>query len=79
MRANRAYRLIVTRAGKAPALLADAERIDHLEIVEIDGGEVVLFWDRPAHAASRMARVLREELFQLEADEFIARWSAVEV
>jgi hypothetical protein len=79
MRANRAYRLIVTRAGKAPALLADAERIDHLEIVEIDGGEVVLFWDRPAHAASRMARVLREELSQLEADEFIARWSAVEV
>lgn len=79
MRANRAYRLIVSRAGKAPALLADAERIDHLEIVEIDGGEVVLFWDRPAHAASRMARVLREELSQLEADEFIARWSAVEV
>jgi hypothetical protein len=78
MKANRAYRLIVTRAGRAPALLADAERIDHLEIVEIDGGEVVLFWDRPAHAASRMARVLREELSRLEADEFIERWSAVE-
>jgi hypothetical protein len=79
MKANRAYRLIVTRAGRAPALLADAERIDHLEIVEIDGGAVVLFWDRPAHAASRMARMLREELSQLEAEEFIARWSAVEV
>ena len=78
MKANRAYRLIVTRAGRAPALLADAERIDHLEVVEIDGGEVVLFWDRPAHAASRMARMMREELAQLEADEFIARWSAVE-
>jgi hypothetical protein len=78
MRANRAYRLIVTRAGRAPALLADAERVDHIEIVEIDSGEVVLFWDLPAHAASRMARMLREELSQLEADEFIARWSAVE-
>jgi len=78
MRANRAYRLIVTRAGRAPALLADAERIDHVEIVEIDGGEVVLFWDLPAHAASRKARLLREELSQLEADEFIARWSLVE-
>jgi hypothetical protein len=78
MRANRAYRLIVTRAGRAPALLADAERVDHIEIVEIDGGEVILFWDLPAHAASRMARMLREELSQLEADEFIARWSAVE-
>jgi hypothetical protein len=78
MKANRAYRLIVTRAGRAPALLADAGRVDHIEIVEIDGGEVVLFWDRPPHAASRMARALRRELSQLEADEFLARWSTVE-
>jgi hypothetical protein len=39
---------------------------------------VVLFWDLPAHAASRMARLLREELSQLEAGEFIAHWSSVE-
>jgi hypothetical protein len=78
MKANRAYRLIVKREGRVPALLADAGRIDHIEVVEIDGGEVVLFWDRPAHAASRMARALRAELSQLEADEFLARWSAVE-
>jgi hypothetical protein len=78
MRANRAYRLIVTREGRAPALLADASRMDHIEVVGIDDGEVVLFWDRPAHAASRMARALREELSQLDADEFLARWSAVE-
>jgi hypothetical protein len=78
MKAKSAYRLIVTRAGRAPALLADAERVDHIEIVEIDGGEVILFWDLPAHAASRMARMLREDLSQLEADAFIARWSAVE-
>jgi hypothetical protein len=78
MKANRAYRLIVTRAGRAPALLADAERVDHIEIVEIDSGEVVLFWDRPPHAATRLARALREELAQLEAEEFIARWSTVE-
>jgi hypothetical protein len=78
MRANRAYRLIVTRQGRTPAVLADAQRMDHIEVVDIDGGEVVLFWDRPAHAASRMARALREELQQLDADEFIARWSTVE-
>ena len=35
MRANRAYRLILTRAGRAPALLADATRVDHVEVVEI--------------------------------------------
>jgi len=78
VKANRAYRLIVTREGRVPALLADAERVDHIEVVNIDDGEVVLFWDRPAHAASRMARALREELSRLEADEFIARWSSVE-
>jgi hypothetical protein len=78
MKANRAYRLIVSRAGRAPALLADVERVDHIEVVEIDSGEVVLFWDRPPHAASRLARALREELAQLEAEEFIARWSTVE-
>ena len=56
MKANRAYRLIVTRAGRAPALLADPSRIDHIEVVEIDSGEVVLFWDRPALTASTGCR-----------------------
>ena len=78
MRANRAYRLIVTRGGRAPAVLAGAQRVDHVEIVEIDSGEVVLFWDRPPHAASQLARALREELSTLEAEEFLARWSSVE-
>jgi hypothetical protein len=78
MKANRAYRLIVTREGRTPALLANASRMDHIEVVDIDGGEVVLFWDRPAHAATLLARALREELAQLDAEEFIARWSAVE-
>jgi hypothetical protein len=78
VKANRAYRLIVTRAGRAPAMLADPSRIDHVEVVEIDSGEVVLFWDRPALAASKLARALRADLAQLEAEEFLARWSTVE-
>jgi len=78
MKANRAYRLILTRGGRAPALLADTARVDHVEIVEIDSGEVVLFWDRPPHAASRLTRALRAELSQLEAGEFLARWSTVD-
>ncbi|HEX4564357.1 MAG TPA: hypothetical protein VH115_07855 [Solirubrobacteraceae bacterium] len=78
MRADRAFRLIVTRCGRAPALLADVERSDHVEVVEIDSGEVVLFFDRPPHAATQLARALREEMSMLEADEFLARWSAVE-
>jgi hypothetical protein len=78
MRANRAYRLIVKRGGWAPALLADHGRVDHIEVVEVDGGEVVLFWDCPPQTASRRARALRGDLAQLEAEEFIARWSTVE-
>jgi hypothetical protein len=78
MKANRAYRLILTRAGHAPALLADTRRTDHIEIVDIDGGEVILFWDRPPQAASRLARALRDDLSRLQADEFLARWSTVE-
>jgi hypothetical protein len=78
MRANRAYRLIVTRGGLAPALLADASRVDHIEVVEIDSGEVVLFWDLPPQTASRTARALRADLSQLQAEEFLARWATVE-
>ena len=78
MRAKDAYRLIVTRGGRAPALLADLDRIDHIELVEIDGGEVAFFWDRTPQAASALARELRADLARLEADEFVARWSTVE-
>jgi hypothetical protein len=78
VRANRAYRLIVRRGGLAPALLADASRVDHIEVVEIDSGEVVLFWDCPPSTASRRARALRADLSQLQDEEFFARWSTVE-
>lgn len=78
MRARDAYRLIVTRGGRAPALLADVTRVDHIEVVEIDSGEAVLFWDRAPQAASKLARALRADLAQLDAGEFMARWATVE-
>lgn len=78
MRARDAYRLIVTRGGLAPALLAHPGRVDHVEVVEIEGGEVVLFWDRSPAEAARLARALRADLMQLDAGEFVARWSTVE-
>jgi hypothetical protein len=74
MRANRAYELIHRRGGPAPAVLADPARVDHVEVVEIDSGEVVLFWDLSPEAARRVMRQLREDLVQLEAEEFIAAW-----
>jgi len=78
MKANRAYRLIVRRGGWMPASLADASRVDHIEVVEVHGGEVVLFWDCPPHEAARRAKALRADLAQLQDTEFMARWSTVE-
>jgi hypothetical protein len=78
VRANRAYRLIVRRGGRMPAVLADPERVDHLEVVEVDSGEVVLFWDCPPQQAARRARALRADLAQLQDEEFIDRWAVVE-
>jgi hypothetical protein len=77
VKANRAYRMILTRGGRAPALLADPGRVDHIEIVEIDSGEVVLFWDCPPQAASRLARALREDLARLEDHELLARYDSI--
>ena len=74
MKANRAYDLIVRRGGRGPALLRSAAEADQVEVVEIDSGEVVLFWDTtPAHTG-RLARALRADLAGLDADEFYARW-----
>ncbi|MTD45298.1 hypothetical protein GKE82_13625 [Conexibacter sp. W3-3-2] len=78
MRAGRAYELLVTRGGRGWRLLAPPDRVDHLEVVEIDSGEVVLFWDCLPADASRMARALRADLAQLEADAFLDRWTAIE-
>jgi len=78
MTARRAFRLIVTRGGAGPAWLAGPRRIDHIEIVAIDSGEVVLFWDLPATQARRLVRALREDLSRLEADEFLSAWSEAE-
>jgi hypothetical protein len=73
MRANRSYRLLHTRTSRRPGRL-DPSRIDHLEVVEVASGEVVLFWDLPAPAAARQARRLREDLVGLDEGEFLARW-----
>jgi hypothetical protein len=74
MRANRALRLILTRGGRAPALLADPTRPDQIEIVQVDTGEVALFWDCTPREASRRAHALREDLNRMDLEEFLERW-----
>lgn len=77
MKASRVYRLIHTRAGRGPAFLADPSSIDHIEVVDVDDGEVVLFWDLPPRDATRLARRLREDMGRLGAEDFLATWGDV--
>jgi hypothetical protein len=74
VRANRAFHLIASREGAEPAFLADEHRLDSVEIVSIDDGEVVLFWNLPARDASRMLRELKTDLAGMEADAFLEKW-----
>jgi hypothetical protein len=74
VRANRAYELLVRREGRGPAFLAAPGRVDHVEVVEVDSGEVVLFWDTRPGQTGKLARALRTDLAQLEAPAFMAKW-----
>jgi hypothetical protein len=78
MKANRAYHLIVSRGGVSPAFLADENRVDRVELVSFDDGEVVLFWQLPAKLAARMLREMRSDLAALEASEFFEKWASVQ-
>jgi hypothetical protein len=74
VRANREYELLVRKGGRAPSLLASPDRADHVEVVEIATGEVTLFWDTAPAQTGRLARALRADLAQLDADAFLAKW-----
>lgn len=74
MKANRAFELLVSRDTREPSFLADPRRHDRIEVVSIDDGEVVMFWELPVREAAKLARALREDLSQLDAEEFIRTW-----
>ena len=70
MRANRAYELIVHRQGR---FFRPSDAVEQVEVVEIDTGEVVLFWDTRPRDTGKLARALRADLAQLDADEFLTQ------
>ncbi|MBV9166255.1 MAG: hypothetical protein JO321_11925 [Solirubrobacterales bacterium] len=75
MRANRAFELLVSRDSREPAFLANRRRLDRLEVVSVDTGEVVLYWELPARAAAKLERRLRADLVSLDATAFMATWA----
>ena len=78
MKANRAYRLIVTRAGREPAFLAERGRTDRIELVSIADEEIILYWELPVRQASRLLKRLRADLVGLDAEEFFSRWEGAD-
>jgi hypothetical protein len=78
MRANREFELLLTRGGSEPAFLADHRRRDRLEVVSIETGEVVFFWELPARAAAKLRRQLQEDLVALDAEAFVEAWSGLD-
>lgn len=74
MKANRAYHLIVSREGREPVFLADDGRVDRIEVVSVNDGEVALYWHLPARRAARLLKELRGDLVTMEADEFFDKW-----
>ncbi|HEU4656266.1 MAG TPA: hypothetical protein VFR97_02020 [Capillimicrobium sp.] len=77
MRANRRLEVRHRRGSWLPAWLASPGTMDHIEIVEIETAETVMFWDRERAEAARMARALQADLAQLEVEDFLAKWSAI--
>jgi hypothetical protein len=75
MKANRAFELLISRDTREPSFLADPRRHDRIEVVSIDDGEVLMFWELPARDAAKLARKLREDLSQLDAEDFVRTWS----
>ena len=65
MKANRAYELRVSR-GVPTGMI---------EVLEIDSGEIALFWDVRPDQTRRLASALRTDLAQLEADVFLDKWA----
>ena len=74
MKANREYRLLHGKGGRLPSRLADPERYDQVEVVEIATMETVLLWDVPARDVAQLLRELRADMAQLEGEEFLTRW-----
>ena len=58
-----------------PSRIASAIRIDSIEIVDIASAEALFFRDCRARDAAALARQIRRELAQLDADNFYERWS----
>jgi hypothetical protein len=61
VKANRVYELRVSWA--------------QVEVLEVATGEIALFWDVRPDQTRRLAKALRADLAQLDAEAFLDRWA----
>lgn len=78
MKANRVFHLIVSRGSREPAFLADRRRLDRIEVVSVDDGELLLYWETPPKEAAKLVKRLRADLAGMEAEEFLALWEGAD-
>ena len=73
MKANRVYHLIVSREGREPSFLAMRGRTDRIEVVSVEDGEVVLYWNLPPRQASKLLpqRLGAEIVYTRSDDTFL--------
>ena len=65
MRANRAYELRVRRGVP----------MSMIEVLEVDTGEIALFWDVRPDQVRRFASALKSDLAQLDSNTFLDKWA----
>ena len=51
---------------------------DSIEIVDLDQGEGILFWDSTSRQSRRMHEALIRDLDRLSPQEFLYRWAVAE-
>ncbi|MBE2316823.1 hypothetical protein DVA67_012640 [Solirubrobacter sp. CPCC 204708] len=75
MRADHTFELKVHRQGR---FFRPSDKLEQVELLRADTGETVLAWDTRPRDTGKLARALRADLIQLQADEFLARWRKYE-
>jgi hypothetical protein len=74
MRANRAFRLTVSRGPR----FSRHDRVHRIEVSSIADSEPILYWELPAREASDLLKRLRADLAGTQAEEFLALWEGAD-
>jgi hypothetical protein len=74
MRANRVFRLTVSRGSR----FSGRNRVHRIEVSSIADSEPILYWELPAREASDLLKRLRADLAGTQAEEFLALWEGAD-